>query len=121
MRIGELSRRSGLSRDTLRFYERQGLIASAPEPGGSNSYRAYGEDTLITLEWIAEAQAAGMTLADLTVLLSQLDAAAGEDFDGFAFLDARIADVETRITRSQRFLETLRATRAALARAPYPD
>ncbi len=121
MRIGELAKRSGLSRDTLRFYERQGLIGSAPEPGKTNNYRQYPDETLITLEWIAEAQAAGLTLAELTVLLGQLEADAGEDFDGFAFLDARIAEVEARIVRSKRFLATLMQTRDALARAPYSD
>ena len=119
MRIGELSKRSGLSRDTLRFYERKGLIASRPEDGGNNNYRTYGEDTLEALEWIAEAKAAGMTLADLTVLMSQLAAAYDDDFDGFAFLDAKIAEVEGRIARSKRFLRTLRQTKKALARAPY--
>ncbi len=121
MRIGELSKRSGLSRDTLRFYERQGLIASTPEPGASNSYRDYSDETLITLDWIAEAQSAGMTLADLTILLSQLEADGGEDFDGFAFLDAKIAEVEARIAQSRKFVATLRQTRAALVRAPHSE
>ncbi len=121
MRIGELAKRSGLSRDTLRFYERQGLISSDAEAGGTNNYRQYAEDTLITLEWIAEAQAAGMTLTDLTVLLGQLSSEAGEDFDGFVFLDAKIAEVEARIAQSERFLATLRQTRLALAQAPFTD
>lgn len=119
MRIGELSKKSGLSRDTLRYYERQGLITSEPEGGESNTYRAYPDATLLTLEWIAEAQSAGMTLADLTVLIGQLDAETGEDFDGFAFLDQKITEVEERIAMSKRFLETLRDTKKALKRAPY--
>lgn len=120
MRIGELSNKSGLSRDTLRYYERQGLISSKPEEGGSNTYRAYSDATLLTLEWIEEAKSAGMTLADLTVLIGQLDAETGEDFDGFAFLDQKIAVVEERIAMSKRFLQTLRETKTALKRAPYP-
>lgn len=117
MRIGELAKRSGLSRDTLRFYERQGLIHSRPE-GGQNSYRAYGEDCLMTLEVIADAQAAGMTIADLSQFLTQLQAEEGEAFDGIAFLDARIAETEERLSRTRRFLRTLKETRAALIRAP---
>lgn len=115
MRIGELSRRSGLSRDTLRFYERQGLIRSRPGPDSSNSYRDYPEDTVASLEQIADAQAAGMTIADLTLFLGQLEAADAEDFDGEAFLTDRITEVEARIRRSRRFLTALRAARTALA------
>ncbi len=115
MRIGELAKRTGLSRDTIRFYERRGLIVSEPESGGTNSYRSYPEEAVLTLELIREAQDAGMTLADLTVFMAQVGADDSED--GEAFLDAKIAEVEARIARSQRFLKTLRQTRAALARA----
>lgn len=117
MRIGELARRSGISRDTIRFYERAGLIGSQPEPGGSNSYRDYSEDTLLTLEVISDAQAAGMTLADLTVFLGEL-AAVEDGFDGEAFLDEKIAQAEARIGQARRFLRTLKATRKALRGSP---
>lgn len=115
MRIGELARRSALPRDTLRYYERLGLIASVPE-GAANTYRDYPEETVWTLEQIADARAAGLTIAELSVFLGQLDAADVEEFDGEAFLDARIAEVEARIHRARRFLAALRAARKALAR-----
>ncbi|TMV09766.1 MerR family transcriptional regulator [Ruegeria sediminis] len=118
MRIGELARRSGLSRDTLRFYERQGLIRSTPGPDATNSYRDYPEDALITLEQIADAQAAGISIADLTVLLGQLQAADPDTFDGEAFLQDRIDEVEARIARAERFLEGLKRAKAALAAPP---
>ncbi len=117
MRIGELAKRSGLSRDTIRFYERAGLIRSAPEPAASNGYRAYSEDTLVTLEIIADAQAAGMTLADLTVFLGEL-MVIEDGFDGDAFLAAKLAEAEDRLRRTRRFIQTLKATRKALRDAP---
>ena len=120
MRIGELARRSALPRDTLRYYERLGLIASVPE-GGANSYRDYPEETVLTLEQIADAQAAGLTIAELAVFLGQLDAAEGEDFDGEAFLDARIAEVEARIRRARRFLAALKAARQAIQEPQEPS
>ncbi|WP_171181559.1 MerR family transcriptional regulator [Ruegeria sp. HKCCD8929] len=118
MRIGELARRSGLSRDTLRFYERQGLIASAPGAEATNSYRDYPEEALIALEQIADAQAAGMSIADLAILLGQLEAADPDSFDGEAFLQERIEEVEARIERAERFLDSLRQAKAALAAPP---
>ena len=118
MRIGELARRSGLSRDTLRFYERQGLIRSGPGPDNTNSYRDYPEDALITLEQIADAQAAGISIAELVMLLGQLDAADPDSFDGEAFLQDRIDEVEARIARAERFLDSLKQAKAALAAPP---
>lgn len=118
MRIGELSRRAGLSRDAIRLYERNGLIHSAPGDATTNNYRVYAEDAVETLALIRDAQAAGMTLADLSILLSQFRAEDGDDFDGDAFLAVKIDEVRQRIAQSQKFLETLEATRIALAEAP---
>ena len=118
MRIGELSKRVGVSRDAIRLYERRGLIQSETGDAETNNYRVYPEDAVLTLELIRDAQAAGVTLADLSILIGQLTAADGDDFDGDAFLATKIAEVESRIEQSQRFLETLKATRQALENAP---
>ncbi len=118
MRIGELSRRVGVSRDAIRLYERRGLITSRADDAGANNYRIYPEDAVLTVELIRDAQAAGVTLADLSILIGQLSAADGDDFDGDAFLRDKIAEVEARIAQSQRFLETLKTTRQALEDAP---
>jgi DNA-binding transcriptional MerR regulator len=117
MRIGEIAHRSGLSRDTIRFYERNGLIDSAPGSGPTNSYREYDEDLVERLKMIREAQAAGFTIADLFLFIRQLENAAREEFDADAFLDRKIAEIENNIERSQRFLETLHVTKQALSGA----
>ena len=121
MRIGALAKASGLSRDTIRFYERRGLISSQAE-SGQNSYRNYPEHALDTLSWIGQAQAAGLTLEELTNLMADIDRASEDEaFDGLEFLDRKIAEVEMRLKRSRLFLKTLRQTRSALERAPYQD
>lgn len=121
MRIGELSKKSGLSRDTIRYYERHGLIRSAPSRSTTNSYRHYGADAVLTLGMIREAQAAGMTLADVRAFLDALSVVANGEDAVVAFLDGKIVEVETNIRRSQRFLETLQATRTALIAGPDPS
>lgn len=65
MRIGELAQKSGVSRDTIRFYERNGLITSTVEDSETNSYRNYKEDCLVWLRFFAGAREAGMSVADL--------------------------------------------------------
>ena len=118
MRIGELAKRAEVSRDTIRFYERHGLIRSRQDPEADNNYRIYPEDALITLEVIRDAQAAGLSIADITIFLGQFLSQSGEPEEIEAFLDAKITEVATRLAASERFLEMLRDTRTALARAP---
>ena len=65
MRIGELAEKSGVSRDTIRFYERNGLIVSVAGESATNNYRVYAEDSLIWLGFFTGAREAGMSVADL--------------------------------------------------------
>ncbi len=120
MRIGELSKRTSLSRDTIRFYERKGLIRSSPNDSQTNSYKEYGDDAVLSLAVIREAQAAGFTISQLVEFQTQLAAAHQGSFDGEDFLQQKISEVELNIKRSKRFLKTLKQTKQALADAPKP-
>lgn len=96
MRIGELQARSGASRDTLRYYERIGLIAARRQSG--NNYREYDGRTLEELTFIRQAQAMGFTLAEIGELLHArcshtLDCARGAEL-----LADKLAEVERRLT-----------------------
>ncbi len=117
MRIGELAKRAEVSRDTIRFYERHGLIRSDVEPDAGNNYRNYPEDAVMTLEVIRDAQAAGLSIADITVFMGQFAAQEGPD-QITAFLDQKIEEVTARQAACARFLEMLEQTKIALARAP---
>lgn len=118
MRIGELAKRAQVSRDTIRFYERHGLIRSDVDPDAGNSYRIYPEDAVLTLEVIRDAQAAGLSIADISMFLAQFLAQAPEPEAGQDFLDAKIAEVRIRREAGARFLQMLEQTKAALDRAP---
>ncbi|WP_341863283.1 MerR family transcriptional regulator [Gymnodinialimonas sp. 57CJ19] len=65
MRIGELAQKSGVSRDTIRFYERNGLLTSTVEDSETNSYRNYRDDCLVWLQFFTGARDAGVSVADL--------------------------------------------------------
>jgi DNA-binding transcriptional MerR regulator len=62
MRIGELAAAAGISRDTLRFYEQQGLIRARRL---ENGYRDYPDEVLMLVNYIREAQQLGFTLAEI--------------------------------------------------------
>ena len=71
MLIGELADAVGLPTQTLRFYERKGLL---PDPErGANGYRNYDESTLTRLHFIGAAQAAGLTLAEIGSIIDLRD------------------------------------------------
>lgn len=99
LRIGELAERSGVSVDTLRYYEKEGLLPDAQR--GDNGYRYYAADNLERLHFILRAKRLGFTLADIRELLSlQVDADAHtcEEVkrvaeDKLAAIDARLAEL----------------------------
>ena len=63
MQIRQLEAASGLSRDTLRYYERLGLISPPLRLG--NGYRSYGRQTLQELRFIQKGRNLGFTLAQI--------------------------------------------------------
>jgi len=67
MRIGEVAAAAGMPTQTIRFYERRGLL---PRPQrGANGYREYDTSVLARLAFIRSGQAAGLTLVEVTSIL----------------------------------------------------
>jgi MerR family mercuric resistance operon transcriptional regulator len=69
--IGGLAAAAGINVETIRYYQRRGLLPEPPRPPGE--IRRYGEDHAKRLRFIRSAQAAGFTLAEIGELL-ELDA-----------------------------------------------
>ena len=69
MRVGEVAERAGVNVETLRYYERRGLLP-APERAPSG-HRRYDEETVRFLCAIKEAQAVGFTLAEIAERLAE--------------------------------------------------
>ncbi|MET1079967.1 MAG: MerR family transcriptional regulator [Pseudomonas sp.] len=74
MRIGALATATGLSRDTLRFYEQRGLIDSTRS---DNGYRQYAAATVELLGYIRTAQQLGFSLAEIHRHLPALRSCSG--------------------------------------------
>ena len=115
MRIGKLAERAKVSRDTIRFYERCGLIQSMPGNSTSNTYREYPPELVEKLLVIKEAQNAGFSISDLVFFINQLEVVSSDTFDVEKFLQTKIDDVERNIQRQYKFLQTLKATKNSLA------
>src|SRR5712692_3957693 len=71
LRIGELATQGGLTPDALRYYERLGLMPRARRTAGG--FRVYAPGALERIRFIKQAQAHGLTLAEIRELLAFQD------------------------------------------------
>lgn len=105
--IGELAKLAEVGVETVRYYQRRGLLAVPAPSGGPESgrVRRYGEGDLRRLRFIRSAQAAGFTLHEITELLA-LDAV--EDRQKVrALAQQRIATLDAKIAEMTQAREAL--------------
>lgn len=111
MRIGALSQATGVDIETIRFYEKSGLL---PAPARSeNGYRAYTQQHLERLSFIRHCRALDMSLADVALLLESLqttDASRLAEVD--ALVAAQLTKVRARLASMQALEKQLVALRA---------
>ena len=69
MQIGEISKLTGFSRDTIRWYEKIGLIKLGRQSRGKNNYRNYDQKTLDKLMFVKQIKSFGFTLKEIADLL----------------------------------------------------
>jgi MerR family mercuric resistance operon transcriptional regulator len=109
LRTGQLADAAGVRRQTLRYYERRGLLAEPRRsPGG---HRLYPAETVLQLRAIKAAQRLGFSLAQIAGLLPARPRATGADLA--ELVADRLAVVETQITELQSTAAALRAAQQA--------
>lgn len=109
MTISKAARRAGVGVETIRFYERKGLIQKPARPGTSG-YRTYPEETVERIRFIRQAQELGFSLREVQELLSLRADPRADAADVRARAAAKLDDVNEKIRRLQRIgqaLETL--------------
>lgn len=116
VRIKELGERADLSPDTIRYYERVGLLGRARR--APNGYRDYGEETLEDLRFIHKAQALGLKLSDIREVMEIAAGGRAPCEHVRTALDSRLHEVETRLRELKSLQATLREALARLDRAP---
>lgn len=111
MKIGQLAQRSGVGIDTVRYYEREGLL---PKPSRlASGYRSYDLGDLKRLRFVRRGKALGFTLPEIRELLA-LSSHAGEDMAAMkAAAQQKLADVERRLQELARIRDGLRTLIAA--------
>lgn len=94
--IGKLATRARINSDSIRFYERQGLILPAQKT--SSGYRLYTDDALRRIAFIKHSQKCGFSLAEIRQLLEVRDGAGGLSSDVRQLAIRKKAVIEDTIT-----------------------
>lgn len=118
--IGRLARSAGVGVETVRFYEREGLLA---EPQRRESgYRQYPLDTVRRLRFIRQAKDLGFTLREIRELLDLRVAPDSTCAEVRERAQAKIADVEARVAALERVKAALqRVARKCRGRGPTTE
>jgi len=103
--IGQIAKRTGLTVETVRFYEKKGLIL-APERSESG-YRQYSSDTLKRLYFILRAKEVGFTLNDIAELLDIRRKPGSTCSDIKLRALEKMEDIEKKVTDLQKIHDSL--------------
>ncbi len=106
MHIGQLARQAGVPIDTVRYYERNGLLP--PPPRRESGYRDYPPQDVARLRFVRRAKALGFTLSEIRELLA-LSHHRDEDMSDFrAAAAAKLVDLDRKLAELARVREGLR-------------
>ena len=106
MNIGQLSRRTGVPIDTVRYYEKQRLLP--PPTRSASGYRHYEADDVLRLNFIRRAKVLGFTLDEIRDLLALSSARDGDMAAIRAAAADKLTDVERRLAELTRMRDGLR-------------
>jgi len=115
--IGQLARLSNVGVETIRFYEREGIMPRPPRR--ASGYRKYADDAVVRLRFIRHAKELGFALKDIKDLLALRVTSSRTCADVRKRADARLADVRVRLAMLQRMEAALeKLTAACRGRGP---
>lgn len=118
--IGQVAGQCGVGVETIRFYERRGLIAQPTRP--ESGFRTYAPDAVRRVRFIQRSKALGFSLREIKELLSlRVDSAATCDA-ARAHAEAKIADIDKKIGHLKEMKHALaKLTAACLGKRPTSE
>lgn len=117
--ITELADRGGVRPETIRFYERAGLLPPPARTAGA--HRRYGDDALDRLQFIRGAKRLGLRLAAISQLLAWRDTGQCACEPAAGLLRSRLTEIDTEMTRLAFLRDQLTIMLAAIPGPACPD
>lgn len=108
LKIGEVAKRTGISVETLRFYERSGLLERPPRTEGG--YRLYDSEALLTLEFIKRAQTLGFKLEEIKQVIADSHAGQSPCAEVREIVRRRLQELDMRLMQMSKYRDALAQT-----------
>ena len=112
MTISNAARSAGVGVETIRFYERKGLIDQPPKPA-NGGFRRYPEDTIERIRFIRQAQELGFSLREVGELLDLRSDPQADAAEVRARATMKLADVDEKMRQLRRIKGALETVIAA--------
>ncbi|WP_211171108.1 MULTISPECIES: Hg(II)-responsive transcriptional regulator [Bacillaceae] len=103
--IGELAKNCGINKETVRYYERVGLLKNTPRTNAG--YRMFTEESVKRIKFIKRFQELGFTLSEISKLLGVVDKDDERCLDMYSFVVDKIAEVRAKIGDLKRIEQML--------------
>lgn len=113
MLIGKLAQESGFSRDTIRYYEKLGLIRASKLSRQQNNYKDYSPQVLENLDQISQLKTLGFTLKEISNLLKAFESTSLPCSDLPTKLQAKIALFDKKIALLEQYRHRLKVLEKA--------
>jgi MerR family mercuric resistance operon transcriptional regulator len=97
--IGKVAKKANVGVETIRFYEREGLIEEPPRR--ASGYRQYPTDTVDRVRFIRRAKELGFTLKEIKELISLRDGGGKRKGEVRAVAEAKMRDIDQKLARLQ--------------------
>lgn len=118
--IGEIAKRADVGVETIRFYEREGLVVRPPRT--RSGYRQYPPDTIRRIRFIRRAKELGFTLKEIGELLSLRVDTVRTCADVRTMARGKVADIDRKIVELRQIAEVLnRLAQACRGRGPTSE
>jgi len=117
MRIGDLAKRTRCSRDTIRFYEKIGLVQGGKGSRGTNNYRHYDDRMVDRVLLVKQAKVLGFTLSEIKGIVVAWETNTLSRGEKTRIFKDKIGLVEQRLAEMRRVKRYLETKLKALARS----
>lgn len=111
--IGALAKQAGVNLETVRFYERRGLLPDPPRT--ESGYRMYPSEAVRRLRFIKRAQELGFSLNEIDELLALRSSPRGSSAEVRRRAEAKIEDIEAKLRTLQSMKRTLQKLASSCA------